>query len=229
MSSLEMVSYINSTRKTGEGELTHPNFLAKVVAVLGKAANSFQVAAFYIVNNSKRERQVYNFPKREAMLMAMSYSYELQAQVFDAWEAAEAALVKPKQAVYALPDFANPVLAARAWAEQFEAKLLLSNEIIKAQPKIAFHDAVVADDTTYSLASAAKILGFKPHEFNRVLRNAGYLMYTNVAYQSHVTKGLFSVQYNGIVLGEESTSPATTRVTSKGVAYLQNKLTAPAY
>jgi len=111
MSSLEMVGYINSTRKAGEPALTQPNFLAKVAKVLGATSHSFECD---VPDSYGRPRKVYNFPKREAMLMAMSYSYELQAQVFDAWEAAEAALVKPAQNVFALPDFSNPAAAARA-------------------------------------------------------------------------------------------------------------------
>lgn len=83
MSSLEMVEFINSTRKEGEAELRHDHFMAKVPKVLGKAAPKFLGTAFYEVNGARRERQIYNFPKREACLMAMSYSYELQARVFD--------------------------------------------------------------------------------------------------------------------------------------------------
>lgn len=87
MSSLEMVSYINSTRKAGEGELTPANFTVKVQKVLGSLAPSFEGTSFYVNGaGNKVSRNIYNFPKREAMLMAMSYSYELQAQIFDAWE-----------------------------------------------------------------------------------------------------------------------------------------------
>ena len=85
MSSLELVEFINSQRKEGEVELRHDNFMAKVPKVLGEeAAPKFLGAAFYTNGTgAKVERKVYNFPKREACLMAMSYSYELQAKVFD--------------------------------------------------------------------------------------------------------------------------------------------------
>src|SRR5574337_115932 len=55
--------------------------------------------------------------------MAMSYSYEIQAKVFDRMTALEEKLARPAGAVM-LPDFTNPALAARAWAEQYEAPLL---------------------------------------------------------------------------------------------------------
>lgn len=78
-----MVSYINSTRKPGEAELRHSTFLAKVPTVLNGGEQNF-LSSYQSTQN--KGLPMYNFPKREAMLMAMSYSYELQAQIFDAWE-----------------------------------------------------------------------------------------------------------------------------------------------
>lgn len=45
--------------------------MAKVQKVLGATANSFEAAVNYTIGQgAKREQKVYNFPKREAMLMA---------------------------------------------------------------------------------------------------------------------------------------------------------------
>lgn len=92
MSSLDMVDYINATREPGQPELRHDDFMRKVPSVIGlEAAPKFYGTGFYLNGTgSKVSRPVYNFPKREAMLMAMSYSYKLQATVYDAWQAAEA-------------------------------------------------------------------------------------------------------------------------------------------
>ena len=58
-------------------ELRHDHFMAKVPKVLGIDAPKFLGTQTYGNNNT---REVYNFPKREACLMAMSYSYDLQAK-----------------------------------------------------------------------------------------------------------------------------------------------------
>jgi hypothetical protein len=93
MSSLDMVAFINSTREPGSAVLTHYHFMAKVPTVI-EAAHEFLGTAFYTNGTgAKVEQRVYNFPRREAMLMAMSYSYKLQATVYDAWQDAEAKLV----------------------------------------------------------------------------------------------------------------------------------------
>jgi len=96
MSSLEMVDYINADRESKaetEGlkfpckkytRLQHKHFLAKVPKVLGHTSAKFLADDTYAAGNGATGvRLIYNFPKREACLMAMSYSYELQAQVFD--------------------------------------------------------------------------------------------------------------------------------------------------
>ena len=81
MTSLELVDFINSTRKGGEAVLLHKNFTAKVLQVLGEETSAKFLAD--LPDSYGRPRRGYRFPKREACLMAMSYSYELQAKVFD--------------------------------------------------------------------------------------------------------------------------------------------------
>ncbi len=82
MTSLELVELINSQRKEGEGLLTHDNFMAKVPKVLGDGG-VLQLKDTYTHPQNGQTYPCYRFPKREACLMAMSYSYELQAKVFD--------------------------------------------------------------------------------------------------------------------------------------------------
>lgn len=91
MSSVELVEFINLHRREVATvakpyvELLHKSFMAKVPTVLGEdaAAKFFATENYTNGTGGKVERKVYNFPKRESCLMAMSYSYELQAKVFD--------------------------------------------------------------------------------------------------------------------------------------------------
>ena len=99
MSSVELVDFINSERKKdaeragvsfpskGFAKLEHADFMKKVPEVLGGNAGNF--SGIYC-DTRNREQVCYNFPKREACLMAMSYSYDLQAKVFDKMTALEA-------------------------------------------------------------------------------------------------------------------------------------------
>ncbi|WLE58365.1 hypothetical protein GIY62_14645 [Burkholderia plantarii] len=102
MSSLELVEFINAYRNElavsagqafpskGFAKLEHADFLKKVPEVLGACAGNF--SATYQVPGPRggtRSAACYRFPKREACLMAMSYSYDLQAKVFDRMTALE--------------------------------------------------------------------------------------------------------------------------------------------
>ena len=118
MTSLELVQFINNQRDVGAAELAHSDFLKKVPMVLGEVAGNF--SSYYTASNGK-QNPCYTFPKREACLMAMSYSYDLQAKVFDRMTALESA------ATPTIPNFANPADAARAWAAEYEARLLAEN------------------------------------------------------------------------------------------------------
>lgn len=100
MSSLDLVDFINAHRKqqaerAGEDfvELQHKHFLAKVLVVLG-AETSANFSAD-LPDSYGRSRAGYKFPKRESCLMAMSYSYDLQAAVFDHMSELEKQLSSP--------------------------------------------------------------------------------------------------------------------------------------
>ncbi|HBU6151631.1 TPA: hypothetical protein MC441_001077 [Klebsiella variicola] len=58
--------------------------MVKVPKVLGETSAKFLADDIFTSGNGVQSvRKIFNFPKREACLMAMSYSYELQDQVFD--------------------------------------------------------------------------------------------------------------------------------------------------
>lgn len=133
MTSLELVDFINDQRDSAEAELRHDNFLAKVPQVLGSYAPKFLGTQIYGNNNT---RPIYHFPKREACLMAMSYSYELQAKVFDKMTALEQQTRNP-----AIPQTMSAALRLAAdQADQIEvqqAQLAIASPKAEALDRIA--------------------------------------------------------------------------------------------
>jgi phage antirepressor YoqD-like protein len=95
--------------------------------------------------------------------------------------------------VSALPDFTNPAVAARAWAEQFEAKLALSAQIAADAPKVAFAEAVRSVDGVCHIEKIAKTLGIGRNKFFKRLRDDGILMGTNLPYQKYIDREYFTV------------------------------------
>ena len=159
MSSPEIVDFINEYRAKNESnpvQLRHDSFMAKVPKVIGENQSPKFIGDYKDAKG--RTYPCYHFPKREACLMAMSYSYELQAQVFDRMTAMEDALKKP---VIALPDFTDPAEAAMAWAEQYKAKQLAEKQVAVLAPKAQALDTIADTSQTYCLRECAKTIGIK--------------------------------------------------------------------
>lgn len=192
MTSLELVEFINSQREESESELRHDNFMAKVPKVLGKAAPKFLGTAFYVNGTGARvERQVYTLPKREACLMAMSYSYELQAKVFDRMTALEK---KPSDPMAFLADPA----AMRGLLLTYTEKVLdLENTVAAQTPKVEALDRISDADGLMNPTGAAKALQVQPKRVFDYLRTNGWIYRragarSDTAYQDKIAAGLLT-------------------------------------
>lgn len=135
MTSLELVDFINNYRKEqadlagfefpceAHPELTHANLLAKIPKVLAERSHSFECD---LPDSYGRSRRGYRFPKRETCLMAMSYSYELQAAVFDHMTELEQTLAQ--QNAFVLPRTRAEALRLAADLEEQNEVLALENQ-----------------------------------------------------------------------------------------------------
>lgn len=224
MTSLELVDFINEQRAPDEPELTHANFLAKVPKVLGETSHLFECD---LPDSYGRPRRGYRFPKREACLMAMSYSYELQAKVFDRMTALEEA----RQPTANLPNFVNPAEAARAWAEQFEQtqRLALENQaqaqaLVTAAPKVEFVDRyALSSSGAKGFRQVCKLLGVKEPAFRQFLKDAGVMYLLGgewTPHAQHVDAGRFETKAGVAEYGDTSHAYNQAKFTAKGVAWI---------
>jgi phage antirepressor YoqD-like protein len=218
MSSESIVDYLNATRDLSAGELTHKNFIVKIKKVLPDTHDSFESSVnFEGYQGQPRTKQVYNFPRREATLLAMSYSYKLQAAVYDAWTAAEVKLVTQH---YNIPTtLSGALLLASQQADTIDKQTV---QLVEAAPKVAFHDAVVADATVYSLGDAAKLLGIGRTKFAKWLRTNSYVQQNLIPYAT-ANKFLES-SFSSFVLPNGTVKAPTTYVTGVGLKHFQRKL-----
>ena len=72
-----------------------------------------------------------------------------------------------------LPDFNNPVKAARAWADEAESKMIAEKKIKELEPKVDYHDEVLQSTSTYIITQIAKELGMSAVKLNRELHKRG--------------------------------------------------------
>lgn len=174
MTSLELVDFINSQRKEGEAVIRHADFLAKAPKVLGSEYNE-KFRSTYIAENGK-QNPCYRFPKREACLMAMSYSYDIQASVFDKMTALEQELAKQSNPI-ALPNFLDPAESAIAWATQYKARQVVEQHLSLVAPKAQAFDNMVNVAGGLTFRTLAKDLNVNENVLRTFLKEHGWVQW----------------------------------------------------
>lgn len=127
-----------------------------------------------------------------------------------------------------LPNFADPVAAARAWADAKEAEQKALALAEANQEKALGYDRFLDSQGLYSMQSAAKLLGTGELKLFRRLREARILMAAdcsgrenhNVPYQQYLDRGYFKVKTSLRPDGEPS---RTTKVTPKGLDWIRQR------
>lgn len=201
MTSLELVEFINAHRKEqaeaagvefpsrGYAMLQHYDFLKKVPDVLGEHAGNFSCMIQVTVGNgATRNSPAYRFPKRETCLMAMSYSYEIQARVFDRMTALEAQVASNPVAYAESTPLITASVEFRALADlaQFigldkNAATISANQAIAQRTGVNFMQLLgtthlIAPDQRHQYFTPTQLgrrIGVSARQFNMLLSDAG--------------------------------------------------------
>ena len=101
----------------------HDNVMRDIRSMLTELHGEGGVLIFEAsyLNEQNKEQPCFHLPKRESLILVSGYSVKMRAAIIDRWQDLED---KSKSSVIALPDFSNPAIAARAWADQVEARQL---------------------------------------------------------------------------------------------------------
>ncbi|MFE1602339.1 Rha family transcriptional regulator [Methylobacterium sp. ID0610] len=97
----------------------HRNVMRDIRVMLEELHGEGGVLSFEQTHRNPQNGQsypIFRLPKRECLILVSGYSVALRARIVDHWQELES-----KQAS-SLPDFSNPAAAARAWAEEYEAR-----------------------------------------------------------------------------------------------------------
>ncbi|WP_295821627.1 phage antirepressor KilAC domain-containing protein [uncultured Deinococcus sp.] len=122
--------------------------------------------------------------------------------------------------------------ALRLAADLAEQREQLLSENALLAPKAQVYDALIAADGTYAVGDAAKLLGTGELKLFRTLRERQVLMdgtrsgveHHNLPYQRFLDAGYFTVVTRPRPGGDTGRVSQTTRVTAKGLAWLQRSL-----
>lgn len=225
MTSLEIVDFINNHRKANGNntELRHDHFMTKVPEVLGEMnAPKFSGTQSYGNNNT---RSIYNFPKREACLMAMSYSYDIQAEIYDRMTAMEQHILMLNRPSYMIED---PVARAKKWIEEETAKQAVETKLVEAvqvievmQPTVDAYELIAGKRGSMCFQDAYKFLGgLKLKEMKKWLFDKKWM------YKDRFDRDAISYTYqsNGYLVVKATAHQPQIRITYRGLAAMARQM-----
>jgi anti-repressor protein len=130
-----------------------------------------------------------------------------------------------KKGLVQLPDFNNPAIAARAWADQYEKRELAEGKVKQLQPKAESYDRFLDSDKYMTIADVAKTLHYEnagPNQLFEILRKHGILSKQpgknwNLPHQEYLDQKLFVVKKTEKEINGDVQYFSTTYVTAKGL------------
>ncbi|AFU62254.1 anti-repressor Ant [Acinetobacter phage phiAC-1] len=171
-----------------------------------------------------RSTQVYVFSgdqgKRDSIVVVAQLSPEFTARLVDRWQELENQSLKPQ-----LPDFTNPVEAARAWANEVEAKQIAQEQLKLAAPKLAFVEKYVESTGNKTFREVAKLLGISEPSFRQFLKYHKIMYQLNgtwTAYSQHFDAKRFSIKAG--VSERNGKAFTQTLFTPKGIEWIASEL-----
>jgi phage antirepressor YoqD-like protein len=179
-----------------------------------------QIEECRVINDLANGRSFTEFKlnKRDSLVLVARLSPEFTGAVVDRWLELESAAAVP---AIALPDFTNPAAAARAWADEVEAKQALQVELAAAAPAVEFVDRYVDATGLVGFRQACKVLKVKENAFREFLLEKGiaYRLGRELAPRAeHLNAGRFEVKAGVSSRNEHAFN--SMRFTPKGLTWV---------
>ncbi|BCX51638.1 hypothetical protein CTYAZ2_12200 [Comamonas testosteroni] len=177
------------------------------------------ISSTYVGDNEQRYPQ-YELDKDTSLTLLLGYDPVARMKVVKRWQELEA------QQTPALPNFADPVAAARAWADAKECEQKAVAQLALAAPKVEFVERYVQPGTgSMGVREVCKLLGAKLNAFTDFLLKRG-LMYRTTPKSpltpraEHMHNGRFEAKTGTAEHGETSHAFVHYKFTAKGVEWI---------
>lgn len=122
----------------------------------------------------------------------------------------------------ALPDFSNPAAAARAWADEYEQKLVAQEKLSIAAPKAEVYDRIVDRNNLYNASQVAQKFGQSAVWLNKQLEQLG--VYNRSVKRGRVFQQWFIDKGYGI-MRETNNGHSQAMFYAEGEMWIVGKLT----
>lgn len=179
------------------------------------AVSGLDFVAFTMMVNG-REFPNYMLSIDFAKKLAMQVRTEMGERIRDYFLECER---KASQPVVALPDFTNPAIAARAWADEYQEKQIAQEQLAIAAPKVSAYDKLIESTHLKSVGDVAKSIGLRSAQaLNKKLEAVR-------AYDGRCGNRVWSGWFVEQGLGEMRTTDegySSNKMTAKGQAWALN-------
>ncbi len=229
--SLYLVELINIYReeesKTGGiyKELLHKNLLVKIESEFEEEISELKIQPTSYIDKSNRQSKCYELTFEQSLQILMSESKIVRKGVIEVLKKQQET-IKNLTPVFKIPQTLKEALLFAA--EQQDVIEKQEQLLLEQKPKVEFYDQVADTTRSFDMREVSAMLKL-PYGRNKLfaeLRTLGILMNDNLPYRNHIDNGNF------IVVETNWLNPKTqnyiaekqTRVTQKGLNYLQKKL-----
>ena len=217
----------------------HANVMRDIRNLISGGASeiNFDLASYN--DKQGKERPMYNLTPKGCLILASGYDVVLREKIIDKLEEYQQ---KESSTITTLPDFSNPAEAARAWAEQYEQKMIatqraeeaeqqilyLTSEVEQMQQKVSYYDTILANKSTVVITQIAQDYGMSAIKFNQTLNdlriqhkvNDQWILYAEHLGQGYVQSKPVTITHTG---GYQSVK-YNTEWTQKGRIFLYEEL-----
>lgn len=199
----------------------HPDVKRDIENMMRDLAEDVSKFARIYQDSMNRDQTEYALDRELTETLLTGYSAPLRRAVIQRWRELESAVAAPPAA---LPDFTNPAAAARAWADEVEAKQVLQLELAAAAPAIEFVEKYADATGTKGFRQVAKLLKVKENAFREFLLDKK-IMYRLGAELTpaapHLDAGRFVVKAGK---SEGGHAYNAARFTTKGITWIAGEL-----
>lgn len=171
-------------------------------------------------STGSQQHREFLLTKEQSIDLVTGYRADIRIRINRRWAELEAQNNTP-----ALPNFADPVQAARAWADAMELQQKAIAQVAELQPKAQALDAITHAKGNSNIRDTAKALGTKQSDFISWCLKHGWLYRDDCerlkAYANRIQQG-FMAQKSVLYRGSDSTERATMQpmFTPKGLTHL---------
>lgn len=167
------------------------------------------------LDSMNRKQTEYLLDQETTLCLVSGYSAPLRMAIIKRWKELESQALRPQ-----LPDFTNPVEAARAWANEVEAKQIAQEQLAIAAPKVEYFDKVAERATLLNATQVGQKVGMSAIIMNRHLDE--FKVYNKGIKRSRVFQQWFIDQGFG-ELKQTETGHSQAMFTIKGEQWIIEK------